>query len=614
MITLIDRAPRIRKIVVYDLEWIPGTLEVRLVGVYDGHRYRCYRTVREFIVAELTSRNRGVWFYAHAGGLADVQFVLHELELMRRQGSEWFRFDAKFSGSSAIIVNVGHGKNSWHFCDSYWLLRDKLRNIGKSIGVEKGLAVEQPTDDPDEDDISDDEYERRIIARKNWYATCPWNVLRDYNYRDCLILWLAINAFEDAVLEMGGQLQMTIASTAMQLFRRRYLQREINTNSEVNECSRGSYFASRVEVIQRDVEDSWYYDINSSFPYAMTFPCPGEYLGSSRSIPTEGLYIADVDIQQPESFLPPIPKRLGGRVFFPHGAWRTWLTSVDVDLLYREGGRITRIHEVLRFEPFEDLAGYAQDIFKRRQATKDEFVRLVLKFLLNSLYGKFAEANEKQSLVYDPMRVPITREEQASMGMTMLFPGAWLQTRKVPIAHQHVPIATHITSIGRRTLYNHMIACDEVHYCDTDGFSTTTQFSQSKKLGGLKLERRTYRGTFAASKLYDIDGAVMEDGTWKAKRYTRMKGFQRPTATRFARLLEGQEIEMERMARIRERWRAGDTSPQESVIKKRMRLKMSWEPSFNAATDSLPKRFMYPDGHTRPWHLSELESVYGKAS
>src|SRR5687768_12723103 len=69
----------IRDFLTYDLEWIPGTLQVRLVGVFDGSRYRCYSSLEAFIANELTHKNRGKWFYAHAGGLADFQFVLEQL-------------------------------------------------------------------------------------------------------------------------------------------------------------------------------------------------------------------------------------------------------------------------------------------------------------------------------------------------------------------------------------------------------------------------------------------------------------------------------------------------------------------------------------------------------
>ena len=48
-----------------------------------------------------------------------------------------WKIRASFSGSSAIIIHVAKGKNSWHFLDSYWLFRDALASIGKAIGIKR---------------------------------------------------------------------------------------------------------------------------------------------------------------------------------------------------------------------------------------------------------------------------------------------------------------------------------------------------------------------------------------------------------------------------------------------------------------------------------------------
>ena len=42
-------------------------------------RFEWFRTTRELIDFMLVRENRSRWFYAHAGGLADMEFVLDEL-------------------------------------------------------------------------------------------------------------------------------------------------------------------------------------------------------------------------------------------------------------------------------------------------------------------------------------------------------------------------------------------------------------------------------------------------------------------------------------------------------------------------------------------------------
>lgn len=578
MLTSITNYRKIRRITVYDLEWIPGTLEVRVVGVYDERGYRWYRTVKEFLNKELTSRNRGRWFYAHAGGLADVQFILEEIVDRSRDGHS-LQCKSCFSGSSAIIVKAIFGHNVFWFVDSYWLFRDKLSNIGHSMGLEKG-GPEEP--DPI---LSDEEWDRLEKKRRAWYRDVPLMELVSYNEQDCLILYRAIIEFQSRLLEWGGQLQMTIASCSMNLFRRRFLRRDISIPQALNDRARLSYCASRVEVVQRRVDySSNYFDINSSFPYSMTFPLPCDYLGSSKRIPdNDDLYIADVEIEVPDiQFLPPLPvRRESGRIFFPTGQWRGWYTSVDLEILRQSGGRLLKSHEVLKFSAFNDLAHYAKTFFDLRAATKDPFERLLFKYILNSLYGKFAEGRTKISLWIDPADTE---------GMDMLFPGAFLFEEEVDIEHEHVAISSFIVSRSRGFLWdwtNNL--CREVHYMDTDGFSTTEHLSNgSGKLGALKLEKVLKEGWFLHPKFYSM---VMENGDVLLKG----KGFSRLNQERWWRLAEGGSIEYERLMRIRERWRRGLTTPIEDRITKRLQA------------NKIPKRFTYPDGYTRPWTINELE-------
>lgn len=607
---------RRRNFQVYDFEWVPGTLQMRICGLYDGQRYRCYTTVEDFLNDALTSENRGVWFYAHAGGLADVQFVLEAIinrcrmrtqvvsdDTIRGAGNG-YQIEAKFSGSSAIIVDVKRGKNVWHFVDSYWTLRDRLANIGKAIGIDKT--------GPDE---TAPEYDEAFIKR--WYTETPLHKLIPYNETDNVILFEALSRLQDTLLELGGQLQMTLASCGMSLFRRRFLTREIDTNMAVNDFAKAAYHASRVEVFNRfPSENSYYYDINSSFPHSMTFPCPGDLKDSGRRLPEyadENTFIADCEVTVPDGYFPPLPYRhKNGRVYFPVGTWRQWFTSIDLELLEQEGGRIECVHEVIRFEPFTDLADYAKTIYAMRKATQDPFERLLYKLLMNSLYGKFAESNVKSSFVYNPneamlakLRNPVTGEIQDNA--TMLFPGAWLIDNTVDIPHMHVPISAHITARSRRSLFTFMNYTGTFDYCDTDGFNTQDKLTDGNELGDIKLEKVTdphqegQEMMFLAPKVYKIrgktpDGKPLEVYKAKGMSLGKTKEEQR---RRFEALARGESITVTRMTRLKELYGTKkQTTPEETNIQKQLRL-----------LEGTEKRFTYPDGSTRPWHISELEKL-----
>lgn len=592
MITKITRPRVYRDYIVYDLEWVPGTLQLRLVGVYCRERgYRYYTSIEDFVSAELTNRNRGKWFYAHAGGLADFQFLLEHMAIRKE-----YRLKAAFSGSSAIIVHVTRGKNAFHFIDSLWLFRDTLRNIGKHVGIAKGNADE---------DVS-------------FYKEATIPELVEYNRLDCLILYTAIEQFESTLLDLGGMLKMTIASCGMELFRRRFLKADIETSRNVNEISRHAYFASRVEVITTQCSEAYYYDVNSSFPYSMTQPLPGEMIGTSRRLPEgKGIYIADVDVTIPDTYFPSLPVRYAQRLFFPVGRFRNWYSNIDIELLQQTGGRINRVHEVIHFEENLDLKEYVETLYNLRKKAVG-FEKIVYKYLMNCVYGKFAEIDVKSQMLINPLTRPPIED--------MVSPGIFVMDKIVQVPHVHVPISVHITAIARRTLYNYMSQSSELHYCDTDGFSTTNRFQDGNELGEIKLEKYIREGRFVAAKVYKLDGRKADDGKELGDGGVRAKGFSKMTVEKFERLTKNirqdgthaladasvldsmtleeielarrdEEIVYTRMRRIKEVIRGLDgIHPREDDIRKRLR-------------NAIPKRFFYPDGYSRPWHISELEEM-----
>jgi len=715
---------KLRDFSVIDLEWVPGErlplpvntpvavegirapcriplpvgrkttdpLKLRLASVYEMvddaeegdepqlvEQFESFTSVRQLIDHILTSKNRARWYYAHAGGLADMEFVLDEIlreiksHLLADGGAEHtvrlptgderergitkhedyrsgdasnghassnghtkravsddgptWQVRASFSGSSAIIVHVSRGKNAWHFIDSYWLLRDKLASIGSALKIEKGDSpqsiafLKKRFGKSKLDELTQEELE-------SFFRDAPIEVLTAYNRVDCEILWKAIYQFEREVQEIGrsrgaeGQLQQTIASTGMNLFRRAYLKRTIYTSERLNQISEESYFASRVEVLSRNCFDFLMYDINSSFPYSMTFPQPGGLIDVRASIPDEWLdmaegfsdpddpreaniFIADVTIEVPDMDLPPVPYRQANRVFFPTGKWRSWLTSTDIRLALREGCTLHKIHEVYVFEPFMDLRGYAEDIYAKRAATDIEFRRLVLKYLLNSLYGKYAESIIKQEMLFNPEE--IDREK-----MQLLQPGVWLHEKAVPIAHRHVPISTHITAVARRTLYDNAKLCYvqklPPFYFDTDSISTrATLPADDKKLGALKLEKKLEWAQFIAPKIYRGEGFELKKGQWVPIKMTKAKGFSLGKSKgeaweKFEAIAGGDRVGIQRQIRMRELYRTGLTAPIDILVIKALTFEM------------LSKRFHYPDGETRAWNIRELVSgdVYPK--
>jgi hypothetical protein len=294
----------------------------------------------------------------------------------------------------------------------------------------------------------------------------------------------------------------------------------------------------------------------------------------------------------PDQHLPPLPYRHAKtkKIFFPTGKWRSWFSSPDIELLFEAGCTLEKVHEAITFESRDDLAGYVFDIYARRRAEKDEFRRLVYKYLLNCLYGKFAEQNEKTTLWLHPMSVdcPHGGLHPGNSCVEELFPGAILVTDQVEVPHQHVPISTFTTAYSRRTLYRYMRPCTVVGYTDTDSLATSDLLPSSDALGAMKYEHSFKEGEFLRPKLYRLDYKV------------KAKGFSRMTYQKFLQISQGGAIEVERMMRVREMLRKGELRPNEYVGPKELR------------PETMPKRsFSRKTGHSRPWNVKEIRAELG---
>jgi hypothetical protein len=200
----------------------------------------------------------------------------------------------------------------------------------------------------------------------------------------------------------------------------------------------------------------------------------------------------------------------------------------------------------------------------------------------------------------------------------------------------------HITALARRNLFRFMDRCKETYYCDTDGFAcdVETEFETGDSLGALKLEKvlRPEEECFRPyldpkDPAYHEPGAILPGGKHgkgvcavcsyslspgavflapkqytmhtshkdaKKRRLVKGKGYSRLTYEQFLKLGEGDDVEIERMVRIRENLRAGRTAPLEKMFPKGMRNSVR------------PKRCFHPDGSSRPWTIDELAVPWEK--
>jgi hypothetical protein len=590
--------------------------------------------MEEFLDQELRRENDGMTYFAHAGGLADVTFVIDSI-LKRPAG---FCLSASFSGSAAIIVTVERGRYKWTFADSFWLMRDSLAKIGKSLGVKKTA-----------DEYACSNYPACGHGKDKCIFWAPYSILRDYNARDCRILWLAIKRMEEELLELGGELKLTVASCALRLFRGRFLTEDIPTNDKINGYAKEAYVASRVEVFDHVFEapklgdhylaslperlrrqametghtcqdfitkgegvghvcpGAHYHDVNSSFPYSLCQALPGKFLGlSTKWNEDDRIALVEATVVAPDIYTPPIPRKLDNRVYFPTGKWRGWFMGTDLQLLLKSGGKVVKVHRCFRFQPFYDFRAYVETIYGLRRGTSDPFRKIMYKYLMNTGYGKLSESSEKDGLVFNkdlPRGATIVKARPEV--------GCFLFTRDIEVPHAHVPAAAGCTSNSRAVLTETIWEGERLGggciYCDTDSNLNRAILKTGPELGQMKLEGIFRNGRMVAPKLYGMQGwKIGDDGELEKQiaDYVRAKGFSPRDGTKltfegFCNIANGAKFEVPRMLRVKELVSSGNSTPREELFSKKVRQV------------ERPKRALLSDGHsTRPWDVEELEEPW----
>jgi hypothetical protein len=265
-------------------------------------------------------------------------------------------------------------------------------------------------------------------------------------------------------------------------------------------------------------------------------------------------------VRVPESEIPPLPYRFDGSVYFPTGEWDGWFSSPDAQLLEDMGGTIVRVHESYHFAPQTYLADYVNDIYPMRVQEKDPFWKFFLKILLNALYGKMGEREQKERIVLNPDSTSCPHDGEHIIGgvsqcMRMIRPGIFAIKDVKEVAHAHLPIPIITTARSRAAITRKCWQSSELAYLDTDGIFSKTMHPSSSALGELKLEWKYRNASFAACKAYAAEAWI--EGSDKACSYcrevkgdhycdvVRVKGFPRMSRGQFDGLQGGGSVESE---------------------------------------------------------------------
>jgi hypothetical protein len=480
-----------------DLESKDGTTEKAgftrpfLAGFYDGRLYQGFTDtnpggdpmtrwwrpggcVDRLMHCCLTRDRMGLTYYCHNGGGFDFLFLL-----------VWLMRHVEPMGLAMNLVPVGHSRllsmhirvkgqkwGGWKFVDSLRTLPMKLADAGKAL--ELGGKFK---DDEGDFDLNSSTTDPR------------WRL---YNERDCVLLYDVMDKAHDIVEhQFGGEMGLTAPATAMKVFRRQFLHEPIYRDTATHAFVREGYFGGRTEWLISEGHFLSYYDVNSSYPHAMTKAMPvGDAQSWGASEPPEQwkntrIGFCRVTVRVPEDIvLPPLPVRadgahfpqnsgLDGKLLFPVGVLKGVWEWDELQNAIENGCEILEWHESVWYKAGPLLAEFVTELYKYRDKAHcfrcyckigndyhcdkcnepgyllglDQWAKL----MLNSLYGKTGQRPERTSFHYrgDP-DLP-----EGSLPLVAEDPNCplWVAQTEVDSPFIMPQIAARVTAIARVTLY-----------------------------------------------------------------------------------------------------------------------------------------------------------------
>ena len=524
------------KFTTWDIEtdYPDNPLNVTHIGFFDGKEYKMKKTdqmynktnngIFEWFISEtLKPKYYGFCHYAHFGGKFDFLYLL---ETLKNYG---YDFDIIDVNGRILSIKINFGeyiddkneiayKTFIEYRDSFAIMPKSLKSLTSSFNVEHQKQIHEFTHEAKEE-----------ICEAHKLKNCQICFDKYLEY-DCKGLYECIEYFENIINSYGGELKLTIASCGMDLLKHKYFKKPIYSLDEQTEADiRSYYFGGRTEIFIREIEEGYYYDINSLYPKVMAdndMPISRPTIHKSPygiNIDSDmGFVYCNIDFKNTKEIIPLIPYKMkinnSTKLIYPEGAFKSW---IDLDM-YRKAlklGYEIKILKGITFYGENIFKDYVNDFYALR--SKSESLKVIGKLLLNAPYGKFAQKREKRSMIkYDGIN-----EEYLKTLMPIDLKKGLFHKDSISQAKHIIPsISSHITTLAQLELYKlfERVGFDNVYYCDTDSMITNKKLQTSKLLGDIKQEYKLDKGYFLLPKTYYIEG-INDKNEFEKK--IVMKGF-----------------------------------------------------------------------------------------
>lgn len=397
--------------------------------------------------------------------------------------------------------------------------------------------------------------------------------LTAYNIQDSLISFKAWQSLYSRLLGMGGRLKATIASTSLEFYRRNF-QREsmMSTPKDRLAFERASYYGGRTEVFDRGllpIGKYNMYDKVSMYPFVMSdraypdtrYP---KFVAPREQNIEDYMGLSEVSITAPDLDYPLLPFRVGKKLIFPVGSFRGVYTHAELSESLRLGYHIEEIHRQLVFRrecsPFKD---FVRCVYTRKEEATEKEIRLLMKLILNSLYGKFGARMEIEK-VFEHIGTIDWRKVPEKFKIIEQYVSYERELPENKIPKYVIPvIASYVTSYARLELYKYFK--EKPLYCDTDSIILDHTIEETPGLGGMKLEEPGTTGYIVKPKMYmfgdkvKIKGAIMRRPK-KSDSPEEYKNKQEYNLRIFESILQGEPVPQSKFMKFRESLRRKDCS------------------------------------------------------
>lgn len=542
-----------------------------LFNFFDGDNHFTFTTATEALdwLLEIKKPNLMIW-------ACNLQYDLTNLFYHHANSIE-----ITYAGSRVISAKVPYSKIYFRDTLNHWKI--SVKAMGERIGLPK------------------------LEANNNFN-----NI--EYCQRDTEIVFKFVSTMGAKYTSIGAKLKSTIGGTALTHFQENTgFGRDKQNRFDVDQLAfmEKSLHGGRTEAfINKPVKGKIFvYDYNSLYPSVMEkmpFPLLKDFNWVEK-IDLEKEGIAHVRINSPNNvYIPYLPYRLDSSLVFPTGKFSDYYTYFELREAQKLGYKIEKVFRALEFSggTYYPFKTWVNNLYKSRleaQKDNDAFLSDTYKLILNNLFGKFGQGNEKTKLL------PLDKKYLRKYNCTILGNFILAHYNGDYPTHTNFIWSSYILAYAKHKIYSGLREANtkgQILYCDTDSLfilSDEPPINPSVELGDLKLEGILKYAYFKGLKnyklIYDdeyfLNHVLTKNPDAKQTIY-KCKGVPKDYAMQF---FEENIVTYKKPYRLREALRRNNSK---NKTKSKLIIPNYWDDFTKTNIKIYDKRKVLKNGDTRP--------------